>query len=1392
MLKRWSIQLCFFVALFFIASVVIGGKNPAIAQDSFAALKADLTFIHSQTAALLLFVPFPTNPDPAFAKHRLSEGQVAELCAAMGNCGHLGINHGTMFKTGAYDKIKQFNMKWSLEIARASDPGSVANAINENPDVTTIVRIGIAGNSIGFKSVAEGGPSDYISFLTNVANSVGGKTFYAIAGPNEPDIEKWIKTECGSAPGTDTPESQTFYNCIGEPLAKYMNAVCAANLPSNVKLLTPAFNMTSYTFYGIVDAMDKAGANWSCVDGAAGNLYPAGKSMQAYWNDEFTGKAINFLKGKGLQIYITETGPTDASIADDSAAALEKKLEDYYIQPILGINPRNKDVIRDDLIRQGYEARCATPGFDIVLEQSGQDWMQRYLKCRDDGKCNDGDIGDGAIFGGETIDQFTATMNENTSIGKRVLSILSIDYRDSLIPVWRDFNQTPQLKRSLEDYYGYQEPPSDTYNIAELKSAAINSLLTNNQRCVQSALSLLQRDEMCKKLRDPSTCALYETKVPETSLTVKQLLDAYTAYAGTSTDHQANCTNIISGPKTDLQSGMQALPLHIENAYRLAFLVTTIRTRVPTQGTMMNIFQHPHRGELGEGPDPAHVILVTAFKVPDISTNKGTIVGDLPSGDTEFKDPTRLTRDVLIPTKIREDFNKSGNEERKRLLAMGRQIANEAQDDSTMEIQCQLSGIGGQQCLDPLSDALVDIINAQSLIEAENEKLVEQNPDAFNAVETEQLFKLECDDTPSEEPQFIFDPGNLMPLDNEGRVFQDNYGAALLANLFTDESHLRPETFEYDPSYSDTESNKESAPGGFHWGLKSVFHVVRGNEGSFGNADPKRSVKHFLVYPEGYDLKTVEAVMSGTFFSTNQLTELRKKAEEYETFLIKNDQVVFDGGEISHSFTDYTERDDGRYCDTEYYNSEGELKRTDPCPTGSFSFAMNINKEPRHAGILGGRLGYWTHTIQQTLQRAQALTHKYLEKCENTEDFLLDQCGGAATTQVATPIDFDSDFNNIPSFQITYWNGSEVTFNPPSRELWDAIISSSVQHGCDPWLVLATAHSENANFVNETSPSSDGRLGLFQFTPNSWLKWKTENNSSANASHQISSCDYWQPYTFSPRTHDFSSPTNLRAAVDSACRRILWTNAQTKQSDERGFVQAFANKGENPEGEAWTDSVNRGEYVYRLWNELLTRGSKTAKSQPADYPYDSCMGQAPKPSVGDTGDDNADYYGRTTLPATGEATYYSAGVMNQVLDYRNNAEINPDLIDTCEIATTGSMRDQFARAEEQAARNGIGKVVGCAAMLRLGDVRFRDSKDKNDVRMVWVKRPPGAPSDVPEVIGPIAIIDVAASVDYPRLRSKGWIIDLDYHTFRRLFEWQGSWRRPQQGIRVCDTREQCL
>ncbi len=234
-------------------------------------------------------------------------------------------------------------MKWTLEIARAStSPQTIADVINNEQVDSVIVRIGTGQGSEGFDD-----PNQYVGFLRSVAG-LTNKPFFAIAGPNEPDIEHWAAPTCNAPDGSSSPVAKAaFYDCVGPKLAAYMNTIVGAGLPSNVKLLSPAFNLTSFMFNddtgqpnGIPRAMKRAGANFGALYGVAGNIYPVNDTMQNIWTNHVAG-VIGEL---GRPVIITETGPW-TSISelyagyDDSIYDAYNALQDeFYIHPIKGLN----------------------------------------------------------------------------------------------------------------------------------------------------------------------------------------------------------------------------------------------------------------------------------------------------------------------------------------------------------------------------------------------------------------------------------------------------------------------------------------------------------------------------------------------------------------------------------------------------------------------------------------------------------------------------------------------------------------------------------------------------------------------------------------------------------------------------------------------------------------------------------------------------------------------------------------------------------------------------------------------------------------------------------------------------------------------------------------------
>lgn len=1023
-------SLIVLIILFFLGQAVKPVRAYGIAE-----LKADLDFLGTVSIGKLLFVPFGSNPDPNFVKHRLDDQQIDYLCDGDCTSKNIGANFGTFYKNGKYEKARNHKMNWTLEIAQAGSAQAIADVINSEGINNVVIRIGVSGSSFGFDD-----PNTYAAFLADIASKVGGKTFYAIAGPNEPDIETWATPGCSPANGSDSPNARAaFYECAGPQLADYMNAVIAYK-PNGVKLLSPAFNLTSFMFNddtgqpdGLPLAMLRHGANFTGLDAIAGNIYPNGDSMQNIWNSH----VAPIISKLGKPVVITETGPwgviNQPFEGYDTSQYDSYNVDDdeFYIQPIKGIIPSSTDpttrelwgvggsrqtsVIRDDLIKQGYEAHCATPGFKIVFEKIGQQWMDTFLKLPN--------TPIGVAYGASILYPSNADWLVE---GTPFRSTLTVDYQELLTPLFRDVSDKKFLMTSLEEFFGYKdqaENPSD----AEINSSAINSLVTNQQRCILSVNMLLKEKEMCQKLVNPNSCALYPRPVTNTDWTVKQTLDNYQTFVN---QHQSDliqeklsgqaddpdtiryvCRELVASnqPYVDeeLKSALLQVPLTLDRSYRLAFLVTTIEMKY-TKGTksIFNLYEHPNAGFFSGGPSkPKHGILVTAFKVPDITTNQGS--GG--NGNTAWLDAASLTRNSLLTKEQIEKVNENDADRTEEILQEAKKYDVDSQTSSD-EIFCIVGqaagGVGAPECHDPLSKALTDIVNTQANIS-------KSGSSDYN------LFETECPELDRESNDTISDLGSFGDTSLDSKLYTTEFGADLLNQLFIDSTHLlnkdesKPNTQfaetwrEGDPEYED-----HNPWGGLNdWGLKNIFYVVpKMKEAGWPYSDccDPVEVKHFLVYPEGYTLKTIEETLAGSFFSQDQLASLQTKSEEYDRFDSHGSQVTFEGATFNKNFDDYSNEPPNTPVEgqpecaherTIGYDKLGnpitETYYALPCRR-SFGFQIVQWGKNLQPGFLGAKLGFWVRTIQQQLSSSTSSAWKYLDSCETTEQFLLGKCGNAA------------------------------------------------------------------------------------------------------------------------------------------------------------------------------------------------------------------------------------------------------------------------------------------------------------------------------------------------------------------------------------------------------------
>ncbi len=176
------------------------------------------------------------------------------------SCKKLGINYAIVgpVANNQHDRAVPHKMGYTLEMMTGEgQEWGVANSFNYVLDhgMTPMLRI-CYGNTCGFTD-----PLKYATVLDRLADLVGGRPFYALAGPNEPISETWL----GGNPGE--------WWVIAPLVSNYMNQVIANVTRPNVKLLSPAFNLTHPNLNDEVNAMKNAGAKFDQLDGIAGNGY---------------------------------------------------------------------------------------------------------------------------------------------------------------------------------------------------------------------------------------------------------------------------------------------------------------------------------------------------------------------------------------------------------------------------------------------------------------------------------------------------------------------------------------------------------------------------------------------------------------------------------------------------------------------------------------------------------------------------------------------------------------------------------------------------------------------------------------------------------------------------------------------------------------------------------------------------------------------------------------------------------------------------------------------------------------------------------------------------------------------------------------------------------------
>ena len=669
-------------------------------------------------------------------------------------------------------------------------------------------------------------------------------------------------------------------------------------------------------------------------------------------NDE--GEWLLYVNGRLFTMSSTEVtdnceGNAGAGSGYDLSAYPDYEVlqELYYLHPVSGLHPdslqgRRVSSTRNDLAAQGYEAHCAAESTSIKLDFNTEELINRFLELYPSG------------------------------VKLQTESHYTLNATGAQVSIFRDTNDKRYLTSSLEEYFGFKDVYNKDTSSRELSTAPINSLLSQDQKCAQAVELLKNTQLMCERLADPSQCALLAREIPDTDYNVSTLLDdiseAIPEYRAGGV--REGCRNLYQSdsPQWDeLKQGLQNTPLHLDRSYRLAFLVASIENRSAAES--FNFFS------LLPSADPTHEVLVVAFKIPDILTNKG---GGEASGHTFFTDAASMTRDILVPRafKVSEDetnpgFNKESRDKRTILAEHAAQASSQSVNSEIYCIQgngdtdSELApNIGSSACKNVAGKAVVDIINGQTP---------------------------SCDNLEAEPVRQILEAANIVPpaKDDPTRLFNPGYGLGsdILNYLFIGSTNK-----------SIQEASNEKNP------FASIFDIV---SGSWNNPKEEAEVNFYLVYPVGYELESVTTVLKHTFFTENQVAELSKN-DTTGRFETSGFTSSLTGGSVSHTFEELPSSgqcEETTVLVTQIELPNGEFLPVDPpyeetrydC---SKEFSVSIKEEGSGGvNILGAHLGYWVRNIQKSLNTYYGYAHAYVSSCRTTEEFLTGTCaGGPANT----------------------------------------------------------------------------------------------------------------------------------------------------------------------------------------------------------------------------------------------------------------------------------------------------------------------------------------------------------------------------------------------------------
>ena len=850
------------------------------------------------------------------------------------------------------------------------DKGAIINAINSGQNI--IIRIGGAKENWGPDA------ANYVRILREISAAVGGKQFIATASHNE--------ANCAETRGAGTQASElAFANAV----------VSGAGGISNLTLITGQIDH----YCGVapdgtpIEWAQKLG-NIGGIDGIALPYYITDGTPTAQATFEYFKAFVAQLGGK--RIYITESGPLKENSMPEFTQAVSLlyqsglNFETMLLFNAFGVNQdggfRYTSPFWNPLCREAFRTSCTDP--EYVLQVCGSDAPQGYYLYPLSGleKVSDYNItgqpvpqNEVAGISGEILNDLinqgyqayctTPTFNikggyegdvqrfrELYAPGSGVFDItssLKVATNNAEYPLFRSSSGSNSLMNSLETYWGFQNIDRDlAQDERALQSGAVYKLLSLQQQCEQKVAIAKSIQTMCGKLENPQTCALYIPIPGYGSFSTRTILSDF-QNAG------LNCKDVgdfnLTQEQQEVANALMNVPLFLDKAYRLAFLVVNIPLQEYQPSVFFNFLRIPDpEANFAQGTSkPANEVRVLAFRIPDFGTNRN------PDDPGSYLDPLQLARNAISsPQDIQERLDDQ---------VAAKEAVRSAGDKGRIQCSVLPNELDAQvACQDPLSKAVIDLVNKQPDITGPR---IDGTWGSCDQASAENL--------PSEDAKAITDSADL----NNG----------LTTTSSTKLQQALDATLTFRPDYQI---------------LKSLFSVVTGQsatpqqaEFNFiskldihkdGGADSKAQM--YLVYPVGYELKDAETALASLIFNPTQREEYFNDPKLEQYFAMSGLEATWESEKETISFFDPEK------CRAELISAASavppRLPNLELCNNEAGATVVDTQSFDRQPRVLGGVLGNLMRSIQLSLHTIGSGAYNYVASCETTEEFLTGNCSG--------------------------------------------------------------------------------------------------------------------------------------------------------------------------------------------------------------------------------------------------------------------------------------------------------------------------------------------------------------------------------------------------------------